>query len=75
MLHCNGKCQIAKKLKEEDKRENLPLNMKNNFEIQFYSEKILDYNLSSFYTGEVLFSFITFSNLQPVFSFFHPPKA
>jgi hypothetical protein len=74
-LHCNGKCHVVKKMKEEDKKENLPLNIKNNFEIQFYSEKITGYNFPAFYSGEILFSGFVFSNYQPVFTFFHPPRA
>ncbi|MEP7171729.1 MAG: hypothetical protein ABI855_20315 [Bacteroidota bacterium] len=74
-LHCNGKCHIIKKLTEENKRENLPVNLKNNLEIQFYSEKNTDYNFSLFYSGEVLFSDLMFPGVHPVFTFFRPPQA
>ncbi|HKR04105.1 MAG TPA: hypothetical protein VJY62_05655, partial [Bacteroidia bacterium] len=70
-LHCHGKCHIIKKLTEENKRENLPCSIKSCFEMQLYSEKTADYNLSSFYSGEILFSHIILSCIQPDFIFFH----
>ena len=73
-LHCNGKCHIIKKLKEEDTRENLPINTRNNFEMQLYSEKMTDYSFSLFYSGEILFSHLTCAGVHPVYTFFHPPQ-
>jgi hypothetical protein len=44
MMHCNGKCHLRKQLQKEDKKENSPSNnIKEKFEIQFFSGSQLTY--------------------------------
>ena len=73
-LHCNGKCQFVKKLKEDEKRDNLPVNIKNNFEIQLYSEKVFEYDFNLFYVGEFYSVMTTLQNISPTYAIFHPPQ-
>ncbi|HTL10240.1 MAG TPA: hypothetical protein VL307_18325 [Chitinophagaceae bacterium] len=63
MMHCNGKCQMMKKLKEEEKKEQQAPERKNSHKIEIVSSK-------SFFTS---FVFADFSTLQPIFSFYHFP--
>ena len=39
MMHCNGKCHLKKQLQKQDKKENSPANnIKDKFEVQYFSE-------------------------------------
>jgi hypothetical protein len=73
-MHCNGKCHIIKKLKEDSKQDNSPVNIKSNLEVQLYSEKMPGYNLAAFYSGQFFFSHFAGSGLHLIFSVFHPPQ-
>ena len=64
-----------KSLKNENKKDNLPSDIKTNLEIQFFSEKINGFEFSNVYSGKVLFSYSAFKTIHPVFSFFRPPEA
>lgn len=78
VLRCNGKCQLSKKIKQEEKKEqnNPERKMENKNEVlsskSFYSSTISVFTLDnylkkiSFYQSLILAS--------PTFDFFHPPQ-
>jgi hypothetical protein len=74
-LHCNGKCQMMKKLREEEKKEN-----KNPLRKAAFKDEVL--SSKSFYTTHVCFNHsVEIVYGQPVVTmpvarphaFFHPP--
>lgn len=77
MLHCNGKCYVARQLKEQEKQDQqAPVAGKEKFEIQLY---FLPHQYS--FTG-VLFSVKThyyyteeFTGSTFIRAIFHPPSA
>ncbi len=77
MMHCNGRCQMMKKLKQEENKEkqNPGRRNDNKDEIVYYSKKQFD--LQPFNTLVVI-TFPHFNNgvtSDIAFSFFQPPKA
>ena len=76
-MHCNGKCYLARQLKEQQKQEQTPLSKKGNSEIplflvnQEYNYKSAQFNLNKSYPA-------LNNNVKPVSfprSIFHPPGA
>ena len=77
MMHCNGRCQMMKKLKQEENKEkqNPERRNDNKDEILYFSKK--QFELQPFNTIAVI-TFPHFSNDSTndiTFSFFQPPKA
>jgi hypothetical protein len=75
-LHCNGKCQMMKKLKEEEKKDS------DNTTKKSYQDEVL--SSKSFYSSISIHSFSTKSFQTPINTgfpidqssvFFHPPCA
>jgi Zn-dependent membrane protease YugP len=77
-LHCNGKCQMMKKLKQEEKQDQQNPERKSENKIVVLSSK-------SFYCNSVDAIAVIFFKATPVekfypvtdisYSFFHPPQA
>jgi hypothetical protein len=77
-MHCNGKCQMMKKLQQEEKQDQQNPERKSENKIEVLSSK------SFFYSTATTFSAIAFKAI-PVekdyplaaiaYSFFHPPQA
>ena len=78
MMHCDGKCHIMKKMKEEDKKENNLLNnLKEKYKIQLFAElKTPSLELPDTYItvkGNSIYS--SSESSSHLFSVFHPPHA
>lgn len=73
---CNGKCHLAKELKKQDKKENsVPASQKEKFEVQYFSESVLDqHTFVSVFENQTFFSYsmIPYSNFLD--SIFQPPR-
>lgn len=78
MMHCNGKCQMMKKLKEEEKKESENTEKKSNLQNEVISSK-------SFFTSTIAFTEqVLYTPTAPIFNdndtvsmprtFFHPPS-
>ena len=74
-MHCNGKCHMMKKMKEEDKKENSPVNnLKEKYEIQLYADFKISVELPSTSTTIKHNSFYSISeSTSHLLSVFHPP--
>jgi hypothetical protein len=73
-MHCNGKCQMMKKLKQEEKKS-AQSPEKNTNKNSILSSKSFFTTLSFLYTGTVI-PYISMLPLSPVsrsYPFFHPP--
>ncbi|MGG9964774.1 hypothetical protein [Ferruginibacter sp. SUN106] len=77
-MHCNGKCQMMKKLQQEEKQDQQNPERKSDNKIEVLSSK------SFFYSTTTIFSVIAFKAVPvekdyPIkdiaYSFFHPPQA
>lgn len=76
-LHCNGKCQMMKKLKQEQKQDeaNPERKLENKFET-ISSQSYLNIEFTSLQYVKI--SFASFNSGQPVnrsYGIFHPPCA
>ena len=77
-MHCNGKCQMMKKLKQQEKQDQQNSEKKSDIKIQVLSSK-------SFYCSSVEAFAIAVFKATPIeknypvtdisYSFFHPPQA
>ncbi|MEO5569708.1 MAG: hypothetical protein ABIT08_02675 [Bacteroidia bacterium] len=72
-LHCNGKCQVIKKMNEENKKQNHPTSAQNNFELQWFARQKTGFDFSLHYCGQITYYYFTETVTPPYFSFFHPP--
>jgi hypothetical protein len=76
-LHCNGKCQLMKKMKEEEKKEQENQERKLDYKITVLSSKSFFCNitLSKIIIDKVNPFTITRSTVDRSLSIFHPPQA
>jgi len=74
-MHCNGKCHMMMKMKEEDKKENTPTNnIKEKYEIQLFSYINTSIELLNPFTIIKHHSFYSSSeSTSHLLSVFHPP--
>ena len=77
-MHCNGKCQMMKKLQQEEKKdqENQERKSENKNEITLYSDSNPSSILSEIFVVTKL-NYLPFSTNKSVdrsFDFFHPPQ-
>ena len=76
-MHCNGKCHLKKQLKEQDKKENSPVNnIKEKYEVQFFSD--LKYKISPICVLLKIEHFAVYTSGKSsshLLSVFHPPQA
>jgi hypothetical protein len=75
--HCCGKCQLEKRLKQDEQNQNsqLPSSLKDFNMIQLFNEESQNYNLFYFLTCEILFQ-TEDENLILIHpdEIFHPPS-
>jgi hypothetical protein len=74
--HCCGKCQLEKRMKQDEQNQNsIPSSLKNFDEIVLLNEKVNNPNLISFFSSEILFcdSIEKVSSAKPS-EIFHPPS-
>lgn len=74
-LACNGKCHLKKQLKEEDNKEDSPLNnLKEKFEVQLFCQALDHISINSTLSGKSPFTrFLLQKTISPKFPIFHPP--
>ena len=76
-LHCNGKCQLQKKLNQEDNRDKQAPDKKNETHIEVLSSKTffaqLNLLFSSYVKKQYVLAVIDFP-VDQSFQFFHPPQ-
>jgi hypothetical protein len=77
-MHCNGKCQMMKKLQQEEKKDqqNPDRKMENKNEITLSSKSF--FNTPSFVTTQITLTYAVLScgkELKMPRSIFHPPGA
>lgn len=75
-MHCNGKCYLAKQLKNQQKQEQAPVTKKDNLEVQLFLTAFEDNypGIESYYKK----SHYTFYDVKLTSfprSIFHPPAA
>lgn len=74
-LHCNGKCHLNKKLKEEDKKERSPISsIKDKNEIQYISNFENTISCNRFVFTNQYIPFLTGMINDFSSSVFHPPS-
>ncbi len=73
-MNCNGKCHMMKKMKEEEKKENTPVNtLKDKYENQLPTNA---YSFQLFITSTVIKHFSAYrihESTSHIDSIFHPP--
>ena len=73
-MHCNGKCYLAKQLKEQQKQEQAPVSKKDNQEVQLFLSIPESNNDQTAFNSKKRYH--TYHDIR-VFSFprsvFHPP--
>ena len=77
MLHCNGKCQLAKKLKQQEKKDqqNPERKLENKNEI-FSTRSFFNIDLTISQSYLAIYSNLAERNpIDRSFSIFHPPSA
>ncbi len=74
-MHCNGKCHMMKKMQEEDKKENSPVNsLKEKYEIQLFADFKIAVKITAISTIIKHQSFYSSSeSASHLLSVFHPP--
>ena len=76
-MHCNGKCQMMKKLQQEEKKEQQEPVKKFDNKIEVYSNYSYSYNPEAGYRMITVKAFSSEKN-YPVkdisYAFFHPPR-
>jgi hypothetical protein len=77
MMHCNGKCHLRKQLAEQAKKDNTSpfQNLKNKFEIQYFSHNKLIKFPEFVQESESNFTYSFFIPQVSLNSIFHPPQA
>lgn len=73
-MHCNGKCYLAKKLKEQEKQEQAPVSRKNNSEVILFFA--VQEPVGDTYLINSKISYQAFYDAKPASfprSVFHPP--
>ncbi len=76
MLHCNGKCVLAKKLRQEEKKDqqNPERKLENKVEVFCWSRMTID--IPAFPTSRSYYSTYPETGLTDLsFPVFHPPSA
>ena len=77
-MHCNGKCQMMKKLKQQEKQDQQNPEKKSDIKIQIFSSKSF-YCISVEAFAIAVFKATPIEKNYPVkdisYSFFHPPQA
>ena len=75
-MHCNGKCQMMKKLQEEDKKEQQLPERKFENKVEIYSSESFYYPLSIpvIITGRSIPLEIDRNAQDIALDFFHPPQ-
>ncbi len=76
-IHCNGKCQMMKKLKEHDKREQQLPERKQDLKVELFSmvEGFSGIDCKEAEFQKILFHHAEGSLLQISYPFFRPPQA
>lgn len=75
-MHCNGKCQMMKKLQEEEKKEQQQNERKIDSKSEVLSSKSFYTNVTNVFSTLIKRSYSTVKNgseIQMPRSFFHPP--
>ena len=77
-MHCNGKCQMMKKLQQEEKQDQQNSERKSENKIDILSSKSF-YNSSATIFSVIVFKAVAVEKNYPLtdiaYSFFHPPQA
>ncbi|MBS1567576.1 MAG: hypothetical protein JST39_24540 [Bacteroidetes bacterium] len=77
MMHCNGKCQMMKKMQEEERKEKEDLERKAENKAEYFSSKSLAELPEPAYAGDAYSKFPPFIANKPVdksYDLFHPPS-
>lgn len=75
-MHCNGKCHLRKQLEKQEKKENSASNnLKEKFEIQFFSEKAIFIHPLSSEKNKLSISYLLGMYDEHLLTVFHPPQA
>jgi len=76
-MHCNGKCHMMKRMKEEEKKENqAPTSQKEKLEVQFFSTKSFNFIASTVLKKEAIqVSYLFSKSNKHLLGVFHPPQA
>jgi uncharacterized protein (UPF0305 family) len=75
MMHCNGKCQVMKKIQEEERKEKEDLGRKAENKTEYWSSKT-PAEITAPAAGETTKRFAPFLIRKPVhkaYTLFHPP--
>lgn len=78
LMHCNGKCQLQKKLNEEDNKDKQNTERKNDTGIEVLSSKTFFATVQNPFTKIISIKHIIVNTGSPVdhsFQFFHPPQS
>lgn len=73
--HCNGHCHLKKQLQEEEKKDQVPANLKDLKDFQIFCQTNSTFQFNDI--SELNKTFTPFKSListPPSFSIFHPPK-
>ena len=77
-LHCNGKCQMMKKMQEEERKDQQVPERKAENKLEVISSHSLSFNVDIAYTFIASLA-ITIDKHYPItdisYAFFHPPRA
>lgn len=75
-MHCNGKCHLKKQLEKQEKKENSGSNnLKEKFEIQFFSEKTALINFLPLEKNKSTITYLPGNSNKHLLAVFHPPQA
>ena len=77
-MHCNGKCQMMKKLKQEEKQDQQNPERKSENKIGVLSSKSFFYSSATVFSSIVIKAAAVEKNYpltDIAYSFFHPPQA
>ena len=77
-MHCNGKCQMMKKLQQEEKQDQQNSERKSENKVDVLSSKSFFYSTATIFSA-IVFKAVPVENDYPLtaiaYSFFHPPQA
>jgi len=76
MMHCNGKCQVMKKIQEEERKEKEDLERKAENKAEYFSSRAIAEIPAPTASGQTKKAFAPFLIHKPVdkaYALFHPP--
>lgn len=76
MMHCNGKCQVMKKIQEEERKEKEDLERKAENKAEYFSSKAIaeiPAPAASAGTKKIFAPFLIHKPVDKAYALFHPP--